>query len=197
MINDAVVEVIRKLVQNEKFAEVIKNKIGSRVDTSEIEKEMENYQQQLKQAGGRKKKIEEQIDSLSIDDRHYDRKLNDLQGRLDNMYDEIADLEELIDELKIRKKNIEMDKLTIDNVYRYLLNFDKLYDKFSDDEKREFLRSFVEEVLIYEEQQESGQLLKRIHFKFPVFYNGQDIDTIGWSKNGMVETVVLIQKKTS
>lgn len=195
MVNDAVVEVIRKLVSNERFAEVIKRKIGNRIDTSEIDKEIENYEHQLRLANGNKKNIEKQIDSLSIEDRFYDRKLNDLQDRLDNMYVEIADLEELTEELEVRKKNIEMQKISLDNVYRYLLNFDKLYDKFNDDEKRDFLNSFLNEVLIYEKQQENGQLLKRIHFKFPVFYNGQDIDAIGWDENGTLETVCLLGRR--
>lgn len=194
MINDAVVEIIRKLVRNERFAEVLKEKIGGRVDTSEIDKEIDNYERQLRQMNGSKKNIEKQIDSLSIDDRHYERKLSDLQDRLDNMYDEIAELEEVREGLIIRKKNIEKDKISIDNIYKYLINFDKLYDEFTDDEKREFLSSFIDEILIYEDQQENGQLLKQIHFKFPVFYKGQDIDTIGWDENGIVETVVLLVK---
>lgn len=76
------------------------------------------------------------------------------------MYSEIGDLEEVMKEPKVRKKNIEREKISIDNIYKYLLNFDKLYDKFNDNEKREFLVSFVDEVLIFEEQQKSGQLLK-------------------------------------
>ena len=39
-INNAVEEVIRKLVKNPKFEEAILNKIGSRIDTEEIEKEI-------------------------------------------------------------------------------------------------------------------------------------------------------------
>ena len=197
MVNDAVVEVIRKVVRNERFADVLKGKIGGKVDTTEIEKEIENYEHQLKLANGSKRNLERQIDSLSIEDRHYERKLNDLQDRLNNMYDEIADLEELMEELKIRKKNIEMEKISVDNIYRYLLNFNQLYDEFNDDERRELLSSFIDEVLIYEDKQENGQLLKQIHFRFPVFYNGQDIDTIGWDKEGTVETCVLLSRKRS
>lgn len=195
LINDAVVEVIRKLVQNKKFSDIIKSKIGSKVDTSEIDSEISNYVQQIKQANTTKKNLERQIDGLSVSDRHYQRKLEDFQNRLDNIYDEIADLEELLEDLKIRKRNIEMDKISVDNVYKYLLCFDKLYSKFTDDEKKEFLSSFVQEIQLYEEQQESGQILKKICFKFPVFYNGQDIEAIGWDKNGSLETVCLLTRK--
>ncbi len=53
----------------------------------------------------------------------------------------------------------------------------------------------MKEVWLYEEQQESGQILKRIKFKFPVFYNGRDTDEIGWDKNGDNETVCLMSRK--
>ena len=45
--NNAVEEVIRKLVKNPKFEEAILNKIGSRIDTEEIEKEIERLEKQL------------------------------------------------------------------------------------------------------------------------------------------------------
>ena len=39
------------------------------------------------------------------------------------------------------------------NVYQFLLYFDKLYDKFTDAEKKTFLSSFIEQVDIFEEEQ--------------------------------------------
>lgn len=42
-INNAVEEVIRKLVKNPKFEEAILNKIGSRIDTEEIEKRLKDW----------------------------------------------------------------------------------------------------------------------------------------------------------
>ena len=77
-----------------------------------------------------------------------------------------------------------------DNVYQYLLYFDKLYDKFTDAEKKEFLSSFVERVDIYEDELPDGRFLRHIKFKFPVFYNGQEIDEMSWDKESTVECVV-------
>src|SRR5699024_7455059 len=37
-------------------------------------------------------------------------------------------------------------------------------------------------------------LLRHIKFKFPVFYNGQEIDEMSWDKESTVETVVLLFK---
>lgn len=163
---------------------MIKNKIGMQVDTSNIDKELVDCKKRLQQLNVNKTMLENQIDGLAFDDRHYERKMQDLQNRLDGMYDKIADLEGYIEELEQRKRNMEMQMLSVEKVYKYLLNFDKLYDKFNDEEKKQFLASFVKEVWLYEEQQERGQILKRIKFRFPVFYNSQDTDEIGWDKNG-------------
>lgn len=66
------------------------------------------------------------------------------------------------------------------NVYQILLYFDKLYDKFTDAEKKTFLSSFIEQVDIFEEEQPDGRILKHIKFRFPVYFNGKEIQEIGW-----------------
>ena len=50
-------EVIRKLVKNPKFEEAILNKIGSRIDTEEIEKEIEGLEKQHRQLTGAKARL--------------------------------------------------------------------------------------------------------------------------------------------
>ena len=61
-------EVIRKLVKNPKFEEAILNKIGSRIDTEEIEKEIEGLEKQHRQLTGAKGRLGQQMDSLDIMD---------------------------------------------------------------------------------------------------------------------------------
>ena len=103
---------------------------------------------------------------------------------------------EIIAQVEVRIQNIRQQKLGSDNVYQYLLYFDKLYDKFTDAEKKEFLSSFVERVDIYEDELPDGRFLRHIKFKFPVFYNGQEIDEMSWDKESTVETIVLLQRET-
>ena len=71
--NDAVEEVIRKLVRNPKFEEAILNKIGARIDTSEVEKEIEELEKQHRQLTGAKNRLGQQMDSLDITDRFYEK----------------------------------------------------------------------------------------------------------------------------
>ena len=76
----------------------------------------------------------------------FEKKYQDMETRLYRLYDEIEGVENSIEEVKNRLLNIRQQKISEENVYQFLLYFDKLYDKFTDLEKKEFLNSFVEQV---------------------------------------------------
>ena len=194
-VNEAVEEVIRKLVRNDKFETAIRERIDSRIDTEGLELELESLQKKRKQLQGAKNKLGQQIDRLDISDRFYDKKYNDMQDRLYSLYEEIDELENMEEELKIRIENIRQQKISRDNVYQFLLYFDQFYDRFTDAEKKEFLGSFVEQVDLYEKEQPDGRFLKHIKFRFPVYFNGNEIEEMSWDNETTVETVVLIQKE--
>ena len=193
-INNAVEEVIRKLVKNPKFEEAILNKIGSRIDTEEIEKEIEGLEKQHRQLTGAKARLGQQMDSLDIMDKFYEKKYQDMETRLYRLYDEIEGVENSIEEVKNRLLNIRQQKISEENVYQFLLYFDKLYDKFTDLEKKEFLNSFVEQVDIYEQEQPDGRFLKHIKFRFPVYFGDRETQELCWDNESTVDTVVLLSK---
>ena len=194
-INNAVEEVIRKLVKNPKFEEAILNKIGSRIDTEEIEKEIERLEKQHRQLTGAKGRLGQQMDSLDIMDKFYEKKYQDMETRLYRLYDEIEGVENSIEEVKNRLLNIRQQKISEENVYQFLLYFDKLYDKFTDLEKKEFLNSFVERVDIYDQEQPDGRFLKHIKFRFPVYFGDRETQELCWDNESIVETVVLLSHK--
>ena len=194
-INNAVEEVIRKLVKNPKFEEAILNKIGSRIDTEEIEKEIERLEKQHRQLTGAKARLGQQMDSLDIMDKFYEKKYQDMETRLYRLYDEIEGVENSIEEVKNRLLNIRQQKISEENVYQFLLYFDKLYDKFTDLEKKEFLNSFVEQVDIYEQEQPDGRFLKHIKFRFPVYFGDRETQELCWDNESTVETVVGLHRK--
>ena len=194
IVNDAVADVIRRLVRTPQFETAIREKIGSRIDTTELEKELELKRKKLRQLTGTKDRLGQQIDRLDFDDPHYDRKYQDLQERQNTIYDEIVIAEADIADVQVRLNNIRQQKISEDNVYQFLLYFDKLYDKFSDAEKKEFISSFIESVEIYPEKLQGGRFLKRIEFRFPVFFNDQQVDMLSWDEKGTVKTVVLMSR---
>ena len=171
----------------------MKTKINTSVDTSEAEKELANAKKVLKQLIGTKDKIILQIDTLDILDKNYDRKYDDLQKRLDTIYDKIGDAEDLVSETEDKLSNIQKDKITGDNIYNYLLMFDSVYDVLSDMEKKQFYNALLTDIQIYEEEQDK-QIIKSIGFKFPVFYDGEFTKRIIRDKEKTVETVVLLSQ---
>lgn len=155
---------------------------------------MDILNKQLRQLNGAKDKLGQQMDRLDISDRYYDKKYQDMQDRLYKLYDEIALAEEKLSAVQARMQNIQQQKISGDNVYQFLLYFDKLYDRFTDAEKKEFISSFVERVDIYPEKQEDGRILKHIKFRFPVFFNGKEVQDFSWDDESTVDTVVLLSK---
>lgn len=118
-----------------------------------------------------------------------------METRLYRLYDESEGVENSIEEVKNRLLNIKQQKISEENVYQFLLYFDKLYDKFTDLEKKEFLNSFVEQVDIYEQEQPDGRFLKHIKFRFPVYFGDRETKELCWDKESTVETVVLMSGK--
>ena len=193
-INAAVEEVIRKLVNNPKFKTEIQKHIGNSIDTEELDREHTGLQERLKQVTGAKNKLANQMDNLSVSDKYYDKKYEDMQVRLDKLYDEIEEIETSIEAVETRLYNIKQEKISGDNVYQFLLFFDKLYDRFTDMEKKTFMKSFLADVNIYEEEQADGRILRSLKFRFPVFFNGKEIYELDWDNESTVETVALLSK---
>ena len=148
----------------------------------------------LSQTTGAKNKLADQMDHLSVSDKNYDKKYNDMQERLDKLYDEITDIENAMEEVTTRLYNIKQDKISEDNVYQFLLFFDKLYDKFTDLEKKTFLKNFLSDVFIYEEEQKDGRILRGLRFKFPIYLNGRNVLGVDWDNESTDETVCLLSK---
>ena len=194
-INAAVEEIIRKFVKNPKFEQEIRKQIGSSIDTSELDKEYDGLKDRLSQTTGAKNRLADQMDHLSVSDKNYDKKYNDMQERLDKLYDEITDIENAMEEVETRLYNIRQDKISEDNVYQFLLFFDKLYDKFTDLEKKTFLKSFLSDVFIYEEEQKDGRILKGLRFKFPIYMNGRNVLGVDWDNESTDETVCLLSNR--
>ena len=192
LLDDAVAEVIVKLVSNPHFAAMMQEKINMKVDTTAIDQEITNYEKQLRQDYAIKSKLIEEIDNLNSDDRHYIRRKADLDDRLYRMYDKIEELESQLMDARAKKTSIEAEKITGDNIYKVLIYFDKLYFAMNDVERRQLIEALIAEIQIYEERKPNGQWLKSIRFKLPIIEN--DL-SIGLDNGEHVETVVMLSHK--
>jgi len=191
VLDDAVAEVIVKLVSNPKFAAMMQEKINMKVDTTAIEQEIAACEKQLRQHYAVKTKLGEEIDSLDPDDRHYIKRKADLDDRLYKMYDKIEDVESRLIAAHAKKQAIEAEKLTGDNIYKVLIYFEKLYGAMNEAERRQLMEALISEVQIYEERQPNGQWLKSIKFKLPIIEGNMELSL---DSDEHVETVVLLSR---
>ena len=196
VLDAAVVEVITKLVANPRFATLMQEKINMKVDTTAIDQEIMALEKQLKQSYAIKRKTLEEIELLDPEDRHYSRRKSDLDDRLYRMYDKIDDLEQSLIEARAKKQSIESEKITGDNIYKILINFDKLYALMNEVEQRKLLETLIQEIQIFEERQPSGQWLKSITFRLPIIDSDMSMP-IGKSLDNdtHIETVCLLTHK--
>ena len=158
-----------------------------------MDKELEGYQAKLKEVDLNKTRLEREIDSLPADAKYRERKLHDMTLRLDSLYDVIVELEEKIEDARLRRDAIKQQAITLENIYKIMVNFDCVYNIINDEEKRNVVTALIKEIEIYRND-ESEYPLKRIGLNFPVFKDGGEVTELLWDKGNTVETVVLLSK---
>ena len=82
-------KLITAMTKEGKFKDAIQDKIGATVDTTDLKKQLSVLNASLHQAETIKTRLEQQMDNLDVTDTHYDKKISDLQRRLDAQYDRI------------------------------------------------------------------------------------------------------------
>ena len=112
--------------------------------------------------------------------------------RLDSLYDVIVELEEKIEDARLRRDAIKQQAITLENIYKIMVNFDCVYNIINDEEKRNVVTALIKEIEIYRND-ESEYPLKRIGLNFPVFKDGGEVTELLWDKGNTVESVVLMQ----
>ena len=184
----------REKVRDPRFVDAIKEKIGSAVDTSELDRQADAIKAQLRQRLSTKSRLEHQMDTLDFNDPYYDRKSLDLQRRYDEQYELIEDMETQLAEIQGQIDDIHQEKITADNIYHLLLAFDEVYNAATEVEQKEFMRAFIERIDIFPEKQSDGNWIRNIVFAFPVPYNGKEIREFPLESQSTVECVLLMSK---
>jgi len=192
-IEPLVITSIKELVSNKTFAEEVKSRIGTQIDTTIIDREIKNYEGKLREVDLNKARLENEIDTLPEDTRYRERKLHDMTIRLDGLYDIMVELEEKIEDAKLKRRSVEKNAITLENVYQLMINFEKMYDKINDEERKALVSSLIKEIQIYPHD-EAEVPLKSISFNFPVFKDGEEVQELLWEKDRHVETVVLMSR---
>lgn len=116
-----------------------------------------------------------------------DNKLKDMSARLDSLYDTINDLEECIEDASLRRAAMEEEVLTLDNVYKLLLSFDKIYDIMTDKEKKDLISYLIKDIQIYSNEEQVEMPLKSITLNFPIYSDSGEVNKLLWENQDGVE----------
>ena len=136
--------------------------------TRYLEKQLSVLNASLHQAETIKTRIEQQMYNLDVTDTHYDKKISDLQRRLDAQYDRIDKVEETMTELKSQIYELKKNQIDADSIYGFLGAFNEVYSECTDAEKKQFMQAFIERIDIFPERRKDGNWIQDIKFQFPV-----------------------------
>ena len=196
MFNAEVEEFIRYMVAGDEFRKFVQEKLEEKVDVSALETEREQLQKQLKQVQGSKLKLIQMLDRLDSGDKHYTRKYQDMQ---DNLYDKVAEFEEAMKDIDAKIGASYGKEITGKKLYEFLLDFDILYDKMTDMEKKEFMNTFIEKIELKNETVNNGtgqgSRIEHIDLAFPVYYGDCKGTRIRMPEENTVEVVCLLENR--
>ena len=195
-IDDAVFEIVSNLCTYPEFREAVNYSLQDQGTKEKLQDELDRQRKELRNDELELRRLGDRLDKLDVNDRHYDRKYNDMQERMDNLYDRISDAEDAIEDVNNKITAAYGNHITSQQLYRLLEHFDRVYDKMTDLEKKEFFQNFIDYIEIYPDKKANERILKRIHFRFPVYYKGQPGDILWLRSENGVETVVLMSRKT-
>ena len=194
-INAEVERFIRGMVADERFHEYIGEKLQEKVDVSNLEVERNQLKGQLQQVVGAKNKLLVMLDGLDAGDKHYARKFQDMQDRLDNLYDRISGFEGEIADVDEKIKAAYGKQISEKQLYQILQKFDILYEKMTDLEKKEFMQLFIDKIELHPEKRDDGRIIRQIDLAFPVYYEGFEGESIRLLNENTVENVCLLTKR--
>ena len=90
-------------------------------------------------------------------------------------------------------------EITGKKLYEFLLDFDILYDKMTDMEKKEFMNTFIEKIELKNETVNNGtgqgSRIEHIDLAFPVYYGDCKGTRIRMPEENTVETVCLLGRE--
>ena len=193
-IDEPVIAIIKKLVNDQHLAELLSEKLDGSVDKQTVEDGIHTHKQTIDKLNANIARLNDQLDHLDYSSPIAERKATDMEARLDKLYTEVSQYEQRLEELYQRLFALNKNLLTKDKIMQVLKVFTTLYDVLSPIDKQTLIRTLIAEIEIYPEKQPNGRIIKRVHLAVPVVYDNDDTIKISWDKNTTVESVVTMVK---
>ena len=148
--------------------------IGQKTNVSELEKEKSLRLKELERLNRLVTQLENQLDTLDYSSKAAELKEKSLNRRLDKALEDMEDMQSQLAELDDQMEKIAAAEETKKQVYGILQSFDVLFDVMDNADRKLLIKELIESIELYPRKNLSGQWIKTIHFKFPMYYNDSD-----------------------
>ncbi|WP_099203889.1 zinc ribbon domain-containing protein [Scatolibacter rhodanostii] len=178
IINTEVEAVIKWVLSDSDFNEIILKRVGSNNHLSELLQEQERLQTEKQKLETRKKKLLSKMGALNPEDDLYDELYDEIQGVLRMQLEQIKVIDENLVTNSLSLDNARNDTFSASKYNEILSMLIEEMDKMPDEDEKLIMQSILEKIEIYPERQADGRWVRRIQFKIPLNINNQLYDTI-------------------
>ena len=188
-----------QVASNQQFREDISSRLGKAVDTSEYEVQAESLTKQIRNKTMTLKKKAGVIDNFDWDTENADSLYDALNADYIRLHNEVQALENSLEDIKETIKSINNQQVTKDGIYRFILEFGKVYNELTEIDKKHLANKFIEKVEIFPEAKLDGSVIKSVTFRFPINIDGKEFEKVevnGQTRENNVETCVLLTKSS-
>ena len=170
---EALTAIIKSLVNDKNFGRLVDVAIGQKTDVSELEKEKTLRKKELERLNRLVTQLENQLDALDYTSKAADLKEKSLNKRLNKAFEDMEDIQSQLADIEAQMEKIAAAESMKQQVYGILQSFDVLYDVMDNADRKLLIKELIEKIELYprEGRKLSGQWIKTIHFKFPMYYN--------------------------
>ena len=203
---EALTAIIKSLVNDKNFGRLVDVAIGQKTDVSELEKEKILRKKELERLNRLVTQLENQLDALDYTSKAADLKEKSLNKRLNKAFEDMEDIQSQLADIEAQMEKIAVAESMKQQVYGILQSFDVLYDVMDNADRKLLIKELIEKIELYprEGRKLSGQWIKTIHFKFPMYYNDNneascavcfDLNGNFLPKQSTHESVVTLEEK--
>ena len=202
-IDREVIEVIARAAYSDTFEERVRDELDAAVDIEKLEADVERIGKALDNNKAARRMLSRKLDSLDVSDRSYERKYEDMQARLDKLYDECADIEAAFGNAESKLESAKEKQVTTARIYEMLDEFREHFDEYDPVRKKEILRQVVDSVEINPDAnpKKGDTIVTRVRFRCPVsFYPTlpeEAYDALGIKEFNRLETTEYVSENNS
>ena len=137
------------MINTNDFVDLLMQRMESPIDTAKLEKQLDGYKRKHEDLYENKSELEKRIDSVPRDLRNREKVLNEMNDRLFKMYNDIADIEEKMEDLTLKIEGIKSKDITPEKISACLSQLNTVFDKMTEEEQRQMIKMVIKSIFFH------------------------------------------------